>query len=71
MRKLSSIVVACVSICLVGSGTAYAGHIDLPVKWSQLPDMDTGVDQYSVHLGNAVCSNNFECTDDRLIEAVR
>jgi len=40
-------------------------------KWSQMPDMDLGVDQYSVHVGDAVCSNDYLCTDPCAVLAVR
>ncbi|MCK4850133.1 MAG: PEP-CTERM sorting domain-containing protein [Phycisphaerae bacterium] len=65
------------SLCLlflavaVFTSSAQADYIDEPIKWSQLPDMDTGVDQYSVHVGTAVCSNDYQCTDPRPVVAVR
>ena len=64
------------SLCLlffavaVFTSSAQADYIDEPIKWSQLPDMDLGVDQYSVHVGNAVCSNDYKCTDLRPVVAV-
>jgi hypothetical protein len=62
------------SLCLLVAFMAvpaFADHINLPVKWSQLPDMDQGVDQYSVHVGSAVASNDYECDDSRPVVAVR
>ena len=59
------------SVLALASSAALAGHIDLPVRWSQLPDMQFGVDQYSVHVNQAVCSNDYQCTDPSPVVAVR
>jgi len=49
---------------LLSGVVAQADHINLPVIWSQLPDMDNYANQYSVHEGDAVCSSDFVCGDD-------
>lgn len=61
------------SLCVVFLlGTVAVGdYINEPIKWSQLPDMDQGVDQYSVHVGTAVCSNDYQCTDPEPVVALR
>jgi len=71
MRRLPRVLVAMALLLLLGGGMAVADHIDLPIKWSQLPDMDTGLDVYSVHVGTAVCSNDWLCTSPDPIVAVR
>jgi len=68
MRKL---ILLSLCLLLVVGVVARADYIDEPIKWSQLPDMDTGVDQYSVHVGNAVCSNDYRCTDPDPVVALR
>ena len=70
MRTLTKITVLLAMMALT-SGPALAGHIDLPVKWSQLPDMDLGVDHLSIHGGGPVCTNDWQCNDPEPIVAVR
>lgn len=70
MRTLTKITVL-LAVTALASGPALAGHIDLPVKWSQPPDMDQGVDHTSIHVGPAVCTNDWQCDDPAPIVAVR
>jgi hypothetical protein len=62
-----------ITLCLLlaVSAVVRAEYIEGPIKWSQLPDMDTGTDQYSVHVGDAVASNDYRCVDPDPVVAVR
>ena len=71
MKKLAIICAVALVGWLMASGVAHADFINEPIKWSQKPDMDQGVDQYSVHVGNAVASNDYLCDDPRSVVAVR
>ena len=69
--KAAYVLTIAMAMVMASATVALAGHINLPVKWSQLPDMNQGVDKYSVHLGNAVCSNDWQCTSPEPVVAVR
>ena len=74
MRSVRRILLLGVVVGLLG-GPAVAGHIGLPIKWSQLPDMGaTGVDIRAEHplpSGGQVVADDWECTDPRPVIAVR
>ncbi len=73
MKRKRHILLPILMVCLLLAAGAVvrADYIEGPIKWSQLPDMDTGTDQYSVHLGDAVCSNDYRCVDPDPVVAVR
>lgn len=58
------------------AGIAQAGHIDYPVKWSTLPDLDTkeGYDiqaEHPVAPGGQVLADDFLCNCPEPIKAIR
>ena len=73
MRKGPVLVV--VALALACASASYAGHIDLPVKWSQTPDMGlTAYDlraEHPVVLGGQVVADDWKCTDPNPVVAVR
>jgi hypothetical protein len=75
VNKVSPIVISIVLVALCLCGTAQAGHINLPVKWSQAPDMGvTAYDQRAEHpvqSGGQVLADDFQCLDPNPVVAVR
>lgn len=73
MKRKRHILLPILFVCLLLAigAVVRADYIEGPIKWSQLPDMERGVDQYSVHLGDAVCSNDYRCDSPDPVVAVR
>jgi hypothetical protein len=73
MRKLLTICV----VALVAASIAQAGHIDYPVKWSQLPEMNPAVAGFmrAEHPYNnyqqQIVADDFMCTSSSPVVAVR
>jgi len=71
MKRLITIYLIGLITWLGAAGIAQADPIGLPVKWSQLPDMDTGTDYLSVHQTNGpVVVDDFLCTSPLPIVAL-
>jgi len=73
MKRLT--LLTCGLLLIAGSG-AYADWIDLPVKWSQPPDMDIGLDHLSIHGGAAglngpIVADDYLSLDDAPVVALR
>ena len=62
--------VGTVGLMLVLAVPAFADFIPLPVKWSQLPDMDIGMDHLSIHIEPVVADDYISQTLDPIV-AVR
>jgi len=65
-------IVGLTSLCvLLAAGAAWADFIDLPVKWSQPPALEAGLDYFSNHPSNITRADDFICDDPRPVVAVR
>jgi len=61
--KFGRLILAVIVIVAV-TGTAFAGPFNLPIKWSQRPNMETGIDYGSMRDWYVV-ADDFECQDPR------
>jgi hypothetical protein len=63
------------SAWLMAAGVTYADHIDLPVKWSQLPDTNVSDDLFSMHQlafpEDLVVHDDWLCTSPEPVVALR
>lgn len=66
---MKQVLVALGIFCLASSA-AWADYIDLPVKWSQMPDLQ-GDSEWSDHTSDWVWADDFICDDADPIVAVR
>ncbi len=69
MKRL--ILTSCWCVLLFAASSVWADFIDLPVKWSQPPAFDTGLDYISNHPSNITRADDFICEDYDPIVAVR
>ncbi|MHC4463411.1 MAG: DUF7901 domain-containing protein [Planctomycetota bacterium] len=72
MKKL---IIFCLA-AFMAAGIAQAGHIDNPVKWSQLPDMNPATvgfirAEHPIAAGGQIVADDFLCTDPLPVVAVR
>ena len=74
-KKLITICVLTALIGWLAGGVAQADHINLPVKWSQLPDLEVSLDLLSMHALPApldlVVHDDWMCTDPNPVVALR
>lgn len=64
------------AVVLVAAQAAWADYIELPIKWSQPPDMERGLDHRSIHgvpgaADGPVVADDYVCTSPEMVVALR
>ncbi len=64
------------AVVLVAAQAAWADYIELPVKWSQMPDVEIGQDHKSIHgvagtLDGPVVADDYVCKSPEMVVALR